>query len=224
MCRKCTVNKFLDIDILRKQARVIGYARVSTQDQSLDMQIDALVKYGVPRERIYEDVMSGTKGKRPGLEAAVKACRNGDVLVVWKLDRLGRSLTNVLRTVEYLEQAGVKLWSLTESLDTRTPMGKAMFNILLVIAQLERDLISERTKAGLAAARERGAAVGRQKAMTESKVKIARAMMEQAKTDSTITKPVIARRLKVSVATIYNWLQAEAVAAQMSADPLDDII
>lgn len=185
------------------------------------MQVDALVKYGVPRDRIYHDVMSGTKADRPGLKAAIKACRKGDALVVWKLDRLGRSLTNVLKTLELLDKSGVRLCSLTESLDARTPMGKAMFHMLLVIAQLERDLISERTKAGLAVARARGAMIGRQKVMTAEMIALARSMLQE---DPPKSKAKIAAACGVSAGTIYNWLNAERAYREIAADPLDDNI
>lgn len=139
--------------------RIIGYARVSTDDQDLSLQRKALADYGV--HQIYEETISGVAKKRPALENAFRAMRQGDTVVVWKFDRLGRSMRQVLETVERMEGDGVHLVSLTEPIDTRTPMGKAFFHIAITFAQLERDLIAERTKAGMAVAKARGAQFGR---------------------------------------------------------------
>jgi DNA invertase Pin-like site-specific DNA recombinase len=144
----------------------IGYARVSTCDQKLDLQMDALTKCGVDPEWIYTDKVSGSSLERPGLRRALKAAGAGDTLVIWKLDRLGRSLYEVVGLLERLEKRDIKLVSITENLDARTPMGKAMIHILAAMAQLERDLIIERTKAGQAASRERGRVPGRRDKMT----------------------------------------------------------
>ena len=146
---------------VRKPApRLTGYARVSTEDQNLDLQVRALEGFGIEPQRICTDKMTGAKMKRPGLQKAIDISRDGDTLVVYKLDRLGRSLKGVLEVIELLEKYGVQLKSLTEPIDSTTPVGRMMLNMLLSFAQMERDLISERTKAGMAAKRERGETTG----------------------------------------------------------------
>lgn len=140
---------------------LIGYARVSTDDQDLKLQRDALIRYGVPERRIFEEKISGATTQRKNFQIFLKALRPGDALVVWKLDRMGRTLTGVLEALEYLAEKDVKFISLTDGFDTDTPMGKAMLQIALVFAELERNLISERTKAGMAAAKKAGKTFGR---------------------------------------------------------------
>ena len=130
---------------------LIGYARVSTDDQELRLQIDALTRYGVPPDQIIQEKSSGGKMDRKGLRFLLKALREGDRVVVWKLDRLGRSLTGVIEVVEQIHAAGAELHSITEKIDTSSAMGRAFFHITLVFAELERSMISERTKAGMAA-------------------------------------------------------------------------
>jgi len=132
----------------------IGYARVSTTDQDLALQLDALAKAGCAR--IFEDKASGAKADRPGLAAALGFVREGDTLTVWKLDRLGRSLPHLIETVNALEARGVSFCSVTESIDTTTPGGRLVFHIFGALGQFERDLIRERTRAGLDAAAARG--------------------------------------------------------------------
>ena len=134
----------------------IGYARVSTTDQDLALQLDALAKVGCTR--IFEDTASGAKAERPGLAAALSFAREGDILTVWKLDRLGRSLSHLIETVSALKARGVGFRSLTESIDTTTPGGRLVFHIFGALGQFERDLIRERTRAGLEAAAARGRA------------------------------------------------------------------
>lgn len=137
----------------------IGYARVSTTDQNLDLQFDALIDAGVSRENIYDDKASGRTDNRPGLEACLKALREGDTLLVWKLDRLGRNFRHLINTVRGLEDRGVGFKVLTgqgANIDTTTPNGKLTFGIFAALAEFERELISERTKAGLKSARARG--------------------------------------------------------------------
>ena len=136
--------------------RYTGYWRVSTEDQNPDMQIAAMVKAGVPEDRIRGDVMTGATMKRPGLERALRITRDQDVLVVWKLDRLGRSLIGVLDTMKSLEEGKIGLISLTDAVDTTSVMGRAMMQITMVFAEMERNLIAERTKAGLDRKRETG--------------------------------------------------------------------
>lgn len=137
----------------------IGYARVSTLEQSLDLQLDALEKAGC--EKIYEEKMSGMKDDRPQLNQLIEYAREGDVLVVYKLDRLGRSTKRLIELSEELQERGIELVSIRDSIDTTTAVGKAMFKMLAVLAEMERDLISERTKAGLESARARGRVGGR---------------------------------------------------------------
>src|SRR6266542_4872487 len=150
----------------------VGYARVSTLEQNLDLQKDALTKAGC--ERIFTDRISGAKSERPGLTDALSFVRKGDVLVVWKLDRLGRSLQQLIETVTGLATRGIEFRSLTEQIDTTTPGGKLIFHIFGSLAEFERDLIRQRTMAGLAAARARGRAGGRPTTMTPTKLTLAR--------------------------------------------------
>lgn len=147
----------------------IGYARVSTGDQNLDLQLNALKAAGC--EVIYKDHgVSGIKSGRRGLDAAIKATGNNDVLMVWKLDRLGRSLGFLIQLVESLRDRGAGFCSLTDGIDTTTPSGKLVFHIMGALAEFERELIRERTKAGMLAAKERGAILGRPKKLTPSQI------------------------------------------------------
>jgi DNA invertase Pin-like site-specific DNA recombinase len=155
------------IDMASDKGLLIGYARVSTEDQKLDLQLDALKKEGVARARIYTDKASGGPGvSRPGFAAAMKACRKGDTLVVWKLDRIGRSLMEVLEVCQRLEKKGAGLHVITEKIDTGSAMGRFVLHILASLAEMERGLIVERTKAGLAAAKARGRVGGRRRTVT----------------------------------------------------------
>ena len=158
---------------------LIGYARVSTTDQNLDLQQDALQAAGC--ERLFSDTLSGARVERPGLTAALAACRTGDTLVVWKLDRLGRSLTHLVETVRDLGSRGVGFRSLQEQLDTTTSGGKLIFHIFASLAEFERDLIRERTNAGLAAARARGRKGGRPKGVDQKKQKAAQALKKEGR-------------------------------------------
>ena len=147
---------------------LIGYARVSTSDQNLDLQTDALRKEGVPLGRIYSDKASGGPGtRRPGFDAAKRSCRKGDTLVVWKLDRLGRSLLEVLEVCRLLEKKGAGLRVITDKIDTGSAMGRFVLHILAALAEMERELIRERTVAGLRAAKERGRVGGRRRWKTD---------------------------------------------------------
>lgn len=140
--------------------RLIGYARVSTDDQDLSLQKRALIDYGIKPEHIFEEYASGGTMKRPTLHKALRSMRDGDTFVVWKLDRLGRTLTGVIETVEMIQAEKVQFVSLTEKVDTTSAMGDAFFKIALVFAELERKLISERTKAGMAVRRAAGVKFG----------------------------------------------------------------
>ncbi len=147
---------------------LIGYARVSTQEQSLDLQCDALTQAGC--ERIFSDRASGTKAQRPGLAETLSHLRAGDVLVIWKLDRLGRSVKGLVDLVGDLAGRGVQFKSLTDGIDTTTPAGRFFFHLMASLAQMERELIVERTHAGLAVARQRGRVGGRRRRMTAGKL------------------------------------------------------
>lgn len=149
----------------------IGYARVSTKDQSLDLQIDALEKDGC--EKIYTEVMSGTKSERPKLQEMLLNLRKEDIVVVWKLDRLGRSLKHLVELVNFFIEQGVGLRSLHDHIDTTTSQGRLIFNIFASLAEFERDLIQERTRAGLNAARARGRFGGKPKGLSKEAESIA---------------------------------------------------
>jgi DNA invertase Pin-like site-specific DNA recombinase len=178
---------------------LIGYARVSTHEQKLDLQMDALIAAGCDPARIYSDKASGGPGaKRPGFAAAIKACRSGDTLVVWKLDRLGRSLMEVLAVFQRLNEKGAGIKVLTEQIDTSTAMGRFVMHILASLAEMERGLIVERTKAGLDAGRRRGRVGGRKPKLTPEQdaegIRMHKAGMSPAK---------IAKALGVARSTIY---------------------
>jgi DNA invertase Pin-like site-specific DNA recombinase len=198
----------------------IGYARISTGDQKLDLQMDALVKFGVDRERIYSDQASGSNFTRPGLRSAMKALRAGDTLVIWKLDRLGRSVIDVLEMVKRLHDRDVQLVSLTESLDGRTAIGKLMITILAGFAQMERDLIIERTKAGQKASRERGIVPGRRDKMTPELEAQILAMLAEV---PPLEMNEIARRLEgqISRTKFFYWLRDWRKRQEAAADRKD---
>lgn len=184
----------------------LGYARVSTTDQDLSLQRDALIAAGVDPSHIYEDTASGKRDDRPGLEACLKALRKGDVLVVWKLDRLGRSLPHLIQTVYDLEKRGVGFRVLTGApIDTTTASGKLVFGIFASLAEFERELIRERTMAGLASARARGRVGGRPRAMTKANVRLAQASMGKPGTNVA----ELCRELKVSPATLYQYVSPQ---------------
>src|SRR4029453_18660775 len=175
----------------------IGYARVSTQEQDLALQLDALRAAGC--ERIYTEKASGAQRDRPQLQAALEYLRADDTLVVWKLDRLARSLRQLLDTVEALHRRQIGLRSLTEAIDTSTPGGTLVFHLFGALAEFERSIIRERTRAGLAAARARGRTGGRPPALAAADKIAARALL----TDPAITVEEVAQRLRVSPATLY---------------------
>lgn len=140
--------------------RLIGYARVSTVDQNLDMQISALRKAGIPEQDIYSESVSGVSRRRPAFAAAMKACRPGDTLVAWRLDRIGRDTGHLIKMLEDFRVRGIHIKSLTEPIDTTSPIGALMFHFIAALAQFERNLVSVRTKAGMQRRRERGERVG----------------------------------------------------------------
>jgi DNA invertase Pin-like site-specific DNA recombinase len=181
----------------------VGYARISTTDQTLNLQKDALAQAGC--EQLFTDTMSGAKAERPGLTEALAFMRSGDVLVVWKLDRLGRSLKNLIELLTKLDERGVGFRSLTESIDTTTSSGKLIFHIFGALAEFERNLIRERTRAGLAAARARGRKGGRPRvaALSDAK-KIALALSLYNDKNNSIKD--ICSTLKVARATFYRYI------------------
>src|SRR5947208_11462073 len=182
---------------------LVAYARVSTQDQTLALQQDALQQAGC--DRIFTDTASGAKVEREGLEEAIAYARAGDTLVVWKLDRLGRSLRQLIETINRLQELGIGFKSLTEQIDTTTSGGKLIFHVFGALAEFERDVIRERTQAGLSAARARGRLGGRPKLLTPEKRKLA-VQLYRAKEHSIAE---ICRLMGISKPTLYSYL-AEA--------------
>jgi DNA invertase Pin-like site-specific DNA recombinase len=178
----------------------IGYARISTHDQDPALQRDALAAAGC--EPVFEDRASGTRADRPGLAQALAYLRGGDVLVVWKLDRLGRSLPHLIEVVRDLEARGAGLRSLTEGIDTTTPGGRLVFHVFGALGQFERDLIRERTRAGLAAAAARGRRGGRPPVVTGDKLRRARDLIARG-----LTVREAAVRLKVGKTALYQALR-----------------
>ena len=201
---------------------LIGYARVSKADgsQSLDLQIDALTAAGVKPKRIYKDKASGKKDDRPGLESCLKALRKGDVLVVWKLDRLGRSLKHLVTTVEELQSRGVGFRVLAgegANIDTTTASGKLVFGIFAALAEFERQLIRERTIAGLKAARARGRKGGRKFSLTKAQVRLAQAAIGKRETNI----GELCAELGVSAPTLYRYVAPDGTLREYGKRVLD---
>lgn len=186
---------------------LIGYARVSTPDQKLSLQQDALERTGC--ERVFDDQASGARTDRPGLAEALAYLRTGDTLVVWKLDRLGRSMSHLIEKIGELAARGIGFRSLTENIDTTTPGGMLVFNIFGSLAQFERDLIRERTQAGLRAARERGSKGGRRPVVTPDKLRKARAHIAAG-----LTVREAAARVKIGKTALYKALEQTAANTQ----------
>lgn len=184
---------------------LIGYARVSTQNQNFDLQREALTKSGC--QKVFEDTVSGTRSDRPGLAKAQVMLREGDTLVVWKLDRLGRSVKQLVDMVSELHKQGVQFKSLTDAIDTGTPSGRFFFHVMARLAEMERELIVERTRAGLDVARQLGRKGGRKPKMTESKIESAKKLLA-----SGVPAKDVAKNLGVSVPTLYRWVPASAQA------------
>lgn len=181
---------------------LVGYMRVSTSEQASDLQRDALAAAGCVR--FFEDSASGTIRDRPQLNAALDYVREGDILVVWRLDRLGRSLKHLIEVVQSLDERGVGLRSLHENLDTGSATGRLIFHVFGALAEFERDLIVDRTKAGIAAARERGSKPGRKPSLSEDQV----AVVRQMHATGTTTISQIAGVVGVSRATVYRALSS----------------
>ncbi len=179
---------------------LIGYARVSTAEQSLQMQIDALVKAGVPRNHISVEKVSAARAFRPELEAIIDGLRVGDTLVVWKMDRIARNLVDLLTKMDRIKTAGAGFKSLTEQIDTSTPGGRLIFHVLGSLAEFERDLIVERTRSGVKAAKARGVKFGQDRVLTDADVERAQTMR-----DDGIPVVKIAARFKVAPNTVRNW-------------------
>lgn len=184
---------------------LIGYARVSTEDQNLDLQLDALRAAGC--DRIFEDRLSGSVAQRPGLTETISFVRKGDTLVVWRLDRLGRSLKNLIEVVGQLEGRGIGLRSLQEAIDTSSSTGRLVFQIFGALAEFERNLIRERTMAGLAAARARGKQSGRPMKLDAVQVQHLYDLYDERK------RPIaeICRLVGIAKPTLYDYLRRRSV-------------
>jgi DNA invertase Pin-like site-specific DNA recombinase len=180
----------------------IGYARVSTMDQSVDLQLDALKEAGC--RRIFEEARSGADRERPKLNEALEFLQPGDTLVVWKWDRLARSLSHLIEIVELLHARGCGLRSLTEAIDTTTAGGRLVFHVFGALAEFERDINRERTLAGLASARARGRKGGRPRVLTGQKLDVAHALLR----DGSLTVREVAKQIQVSEATLYKHIPA----------------
>jgi DNA invertase Pin-like site-specific DNA recombinase len=183
---------------------LIGYARVSTSSQSLDLQIKALKEAGC--NKIFSDIASGAKAIRPGLSDAEMVLREGDVLVVWKLDRLGRSIQHLIASINDLNSKGIGFRSLQEAIDTQTSGGKLIFHIFSALAEFERDLIRERTNAGLSAARARGKKGGRPKSMEQAK---SIRLLKQMHDDPSYSINDICKTFNISRSTFYRYLKSD---------------
>jgi DNA invertase Pin-like site-specific DNA recombinase len=191
----------------KKAGRVLGYARVSTAEQDLTLQLEALKKQGCTKKDIFIDKASGARAKRPGLEACVAALQEGDVLLVWRLDRLGRSMPHLVTLIEQLKERGIGFRSLCDgAIDTTTASGELIFTIFSALAQFEQRLIQERTRAGLSAARARGRKGGRKPlSPTDPKVLTAKKMYQ----DRSVAVRDICTTLHISRSTLYRYMALE---------------
>jgi DNA invertase Pin-like site-specific DNA recombinase len=201
---------------------LIGYMRVSKSDgtQTLDLQRDALLQAGVPAERLYEDLASGRKDARPGLDACLKALQPGNTLVVWKLDRLGRDLKHLVSLVDDLRQREIGFKVLTGAgaqIDTTTANGRLVFGIFAALAEFEAELIRERTRAGLAAARARGRLGGRPRKMTKETLRMAMSAMA----NPTSNASEVAHRLGMTTTTLYDYVNGDGSLKQAGQALLD---
>ncbi len=189
---------------LQTESRIVGYARVSKHEQNLDLQIDALEAAGCDRTLVFVDKISGAKSERPGLDACLDQLQQGDVLVVWRLDRLGRSMAHLIAMIEELKEKGIGFRSISDGVvDTTSPSGELVFNIFSALAQFERRLIQERTKAGLEAARARGRKGGRKPmAANDPRILMAKTMHN----DKRMKISDICKTLKISRTTFYRYL------------------
>lgn len=185
----------------KERNMLIGYARVSSSEQNLDLQVDELKKAGCAE--IYSDKITGMKKSRPNLDEALSYLRKGDTFVVWKLDRLGRNVKGLIELTETLNEKGVHFFSITDGIDTSTPAGRFFFHVMASLSQMERELLIERTKAGLEAARKRGRIGGRKRLMTPSKVEAAKKLISDG-----MPPRDVANNLGVSIPTLYRWCPA----------------
>jgi len=187
--------------------RMIGYARVSRHDQDLSLQLDALKAAGCRPAHIFKDRVSGARDSRPGLDKCLEVLRDGDTLIVWRLDRLGRSLPHLIRLIEDLRERGIGFRSLRDGvIDTTTASGELIFNVFCALAQFERRLLQERTRAGLEAARARGRMGGRKQITADDpRVKTAQTMYANKK----LSVKEICETLNISRATLYRWVELE---------------
>lgn len=183
---------------------LVGYIRISTQDQTTSLQKDALLKYGIDERHIYEDTISGSSKSRPGLDKALKYLKEGDTLVVWKLDRLGRSLNHLISIITELKSKGISFVSLTECMDTTTASGELFFHIFGALAQFEKSLIQERVNEGLKAAKQRGNVGGRPRAISDEKLKAIKEAL-----DNGMSKAAICRTFDVKRSTLIDSLNRE---------------
>lgn len=193
------------------KSMLVGYARVSTHDQNLDLQKDALKKAGC--RKFFVDVASGVKSERPGLVEALTYARSGDTIVVWKLDRFGRSLRDLLESVNALKTRKVGFRSLQESIDTTTSGGRLIFHVFASLAEFERDLVRERTQAGLAAARARGRLGGRRRVLDGKRLELARSLYADPKN----APRDIAKTLGISLSTLYRYAGPSPVPPKPAA-------
>lgn len=187
----------------QESGALIGYARVSMSGQALDLQIDALYKAGC--QAVFDDKVDGSRAERPGLAKALEMLSEGDTLVVWSLDRLGRSVKNLVELVGDLHRQGIQIKSLADAIDTATPSGRSFFLVMASLASMERQLTVERTRVGLEAARQMGRKGGRKRQMTDSKIESARKLLANG-----VPPREVAKDLGVSVPTLYRWLPASA--------------
>jgi DNA invertase Pin-like site-specific DNA recombinase len=194
---------------------LIGYARVSTADQNLDLQTDALTKAAC--EKIYHDKISGAKAERPGLAKVLEISRSGDTLVIWRLDRLGRSLKDLIQIAETLKERSIGLKSLEEGIDTTTSTGQLMFHLFGALAEFEKNLINERSKAGLNAARARGKLGGRPKALDRNQQQLAIKLYNERQ--HSIAE--ICQMMKISKPTLYSYVSSSAQNTPCSSSILD---
>lgn len=183
---------------------LIGYARISTLDQNLELQLSALKQAGC--EKIYQDQISVTKTNRPGLNMALEGLRKNDTLVVWKLDRLGRTVKGLIELVNTLHEKEIHFKSITDDVDTTTPSGRFFFHMMTSLARMEREFIAERTKASLAAAKAKGRVGGRRRKMTQSKIESAKQLLSSGSLPRDV-----AENLGVSIPTLYRWLPASTI-------------
>ena len=196
----------------------IGYARVSTEEQNLNLQLDALSKEGC--DKIFQDTASGAKEDREGLLEALNHLRPGDTLIVWKLDRLGRSMKQLIEICISFDERNIHLKSLRENIDTANPIGKLFFHIIAALAEFEKDIIRDRTRAGLEAAKARGKTGGRQRKMDDKQQAIAKTLLHNPAT----TIQEVCKMLSVSRATLYRYVKVKDGRKKAYANPVEILV